>query len=1101
MKNSLISLASFVLALVLVLSGPVRADVVLDTDKNTSSTELGDSTENYTTSAVDTNFYTITVNPNTGYNTVVYQGVLSGNLNLTVGGSNSDTFALGKPQEFKGNTTVNNGVLILAGTSDLSTGTVTLHGSGNLHTGNHSGSAVTLANDFYFGSAAVLNPGWNKTLVLTGKLENEPGVTGKININSNNGAVRLSPADGQVSVSGGISVGGSGYQPIGASTYTGRLLIGTDLTFASKLTVNGYIDLEGHTVSVPDFAAGDAGVVKNSTGTGTFKLSLPENSTLSTPAHFTADNNAALVVVKDWTGGTLGLTGSGSGNTTLKASSGTVELGLAGDGSVVKDLDLETGTEADHVTAKVTGTGTKQVSGSVLMGDYTVFDLNGHDQTVTQFHSSGTQGPQDQRYTTGNTHSILANSSETPATLTITGEGSNHVFDGTVSGKVNVDLNLSGWYLFNSPNPDWDGWLKVSNNMLLADGTALPGTVILNNATLHNGARTTGNYTSAIKMTGSGGSIMAGWGTNMTFNGVISDAEEGVPGKLSVKGDSGTVILAAANTYTGGTFLVENGANTSKVQLNADDALPAGGDVTFTNNVASYINLNGHAASLGKLNSEFAVSKIQNSASDQSALKVGYGITDTTATATYAGEFTGSILLEKVGAGTQILSGKSTTLDAKVTEGVLDLAGSSQMLRNVEIAGGTLRTSGSGTLIGGTVTMASGVYDAYGNNASINPTNVTGGTLTNTNAGQKSVFTLSAAGQTTTVNFAGNTEIRVTGSGNLTLSGDSSANNYTGDIYLENGGLLYLANPKVLGDAVIHLNANVINQNNSPVINNQVVLEGTKNGLRAGYGTDKNVTVNGVISGDYALNLNSGEGNAGIITLNGANTYTGGTNLIGNRSNGNNSAVPYVIGNDQALGTGPLTVKGKSDLQLNASAGNRRISNPIEVTQNIELTVSRTGTNQAVFTSKVSGAGTLIVSDGVTFGGTGSIANLHLAAGSVYEMNLNDLKAAGIHDVLTVTDALTIDSGATLKFVADAPEDLAGWEFNYLNLGTPQENWNSNVTFDFSNAGGPDLWLNLMDATGGSLRIDASAVPEPATCVLLLAGLLGALAIYRKKTF
>ncbi|MBR0190528.1 MAG: PEP-CTERM sorting domain-containing protein [Thermoguttaceae bacterium] len=1099
MKKSLIPLASFVLALVFVLSGAVRADVVLTADMNTSSTELGDSTENYTTGAQDTNFYTITVNPNTGYNTVVYQGVLSGNLNLTLSGSSSDAFALGKPQEYKGNTMVNNGILILAGTSDLSTGSVTLHGGSNLHTGNHSGSAVTLANDFYFGSASVLNPGWNKTLVLTGKLQNEPGVVGKITINSNNGAVRLSPADGQVSITGGITVNGSGYQAIGASTYTGRLHFGTDVTLASKLTVNGYVDLEGHTVSVPDFAAGDAGVVKNSTGTGTFKLSLPENAALSTGAHFTADNNAALVIEKDWTGGTLGLTGSGSGTTTLKASSGNVELGLNGDGSVVKDLDLVTGTEADHVTAKVTGTGAKQVSGSVLMGDYAVFDLNGHDQTVTQFHSSGTQGPQDQRYTTGNTHSSLTNSSETPATLKITGEGSNHVFDGTVSGKVNIDLNLGGWYIFNSPNPDWDGTLKVSGSMVLTDGTAMPGTVILNNSIFHNGAKTTGNYTSAIKLTSAGGSIMAGWGTNMTFNGVISDEQEGTPGKLTIRGDSGTVIFAAKNTYTGGTFLGDTGSNAAKVQLNVDDALPVGGDVTFVSNVASFINLNGHAATLGTLNSEFAASKIQNSASDQAALTVGYGITDAAVTATYTGEFTGSVLLEKVGAGTQILSGKSTTLDAKVTAGVLELAGSSQMLKDVEIAGGTLRTSGSGTLIGGTTTMASGTYDAYGNSPSINPTNVTGGTLTNTNTGQKSVFTLSAAGQTTAVNFAGNSEIRVTGSGNLSLTGDSSANNYTGDIYLENSGLLYLANPKVLGDAVIHLNANMINQSNSPVINNQVVLEGTKNGLRAGYGTDKVVTVNGVISGDYALNLNNGELNAGTITLNGANTYTGGTNLLGSRSNGNGSAVPYVLGNDQALGTGALNVKGKSDVQLNATAGNRTISNPIVLSDGIELTVSRTGTNQALLTSKVSGAGTLVVSDGVTFGGTGSVANLHLAAGSVYEMNLNDLKDAGIHDVLTVTDALTIDPGVTLKFVADAPSDLVGWEFNYLNLTNPHEGWNSNVTFDFSAAGDPDLWLHVMDASGGSLRIDNNAVPEPAAWVLLLLGAFGLMKLRRRR--
>ncbi|MDO4858226.1 MAG: hypothetical protein Q4A17_09805 [Thermoguttaceae bacterium] len=130
MKNSLISLSSFVLALVFVLSGSVRAeDFVLTANKNTSSTELGNSTDNYTTGAEDTNFYTITINPNINYNELIYQGVFSGNLNVTLSGSDSLTFAFGKPQTFKGNTTVNNGVLIVTGTSDLSTGTVPFMGA------------------------------------------------------------------------------------------------------------------------------------------------------------------------------------------------------------------------------------------------------------------------------------------------------------------------------------------------------------------------------------------------------------------------------------------------------------------------------------------------------------------------------------------------------------------------------------------------------------------------------------------------------------------------------------------------------------------------------------------------------------------------------------------------------------------------------------------------------------------------------------------------------------------------------------------------------------------------------------------------------------
>jgi len=1085
MKKSLTFLASLLLAGGFVLSESAQAAVttVLDADYSTTATDLVASGDSFTTAEGDENFYTVTVNANAGISENFYTGALSGNLNLKITGSSC--FSPSAPMTFKGTTFVESGTLVLAqNCTSWGEGSMTLHGSSVLHTGNHKSGTVTLANDFYFGTSPVLNPGWSKTLVLTGKLADESGVTGKIMVQSNNGAVRFSPSDGKIAVSGGVVVDGAGYKPMDGS-YTGRAFFGKDVTFESKLTVNGFIDLEGHSVSVPDFAASTDGVVRNSTGTGTFKFSLPANSTLSTPVNF--DGTSALVVEKDFTGGTLALSGKGTGNVTLKAASGTLELGQnTANTSVASTLDLVTGTEADHATAKVTGSSAKQISGSVLMGDYAVFDLNGHDQTVATFYSSGKQSTKaDDRYTTGNTHSRLTNSSSTPATLTFTNSTGNRCFDGTISGKVNVDLTLTNWYFLNGTNSEWDGWLKVSGSQLVATGSSLPGTLILNGTVLHNGALATTPYNCKIQLTQSGGTIMAGWNKNMTMNGVISDAESGKPGKLTIKADGGIVILTAKNTYTGGTFFTENTTHTGKLRLDVDDALPAGGDVTFSSEHGHYIDLNGHTASIGKLNSTFTSPAIKNGASTQATLKVGYGITDAAASATYAGKFTDSILLEKVGAGTQVLTGSSTTLNAKVTAGVLELAGSTQILKDVEVAGGTLKTTGTGTLIGGTVKMTSGTLDACGNNLTIAKIDGAGGTLTNTDSEHTSVYTIKTTSEAPKVKMAGNTEFHFTG-GAMHWAGDSSA--YSNDVYLENTGLFYLANEKALGTGTIHLNANMINESISPTLNNKIVLEGTANGIRVGYGADRVVTLNGEIYGDYALNLNSGEQNAGIVTLNGANTYTGGTNLLGNRQSGDGTPVPYVLGNDQAFGTGAVNVKESSVLQLNATNEDRTISNPIVISTDKKLTVSRTGTNQAVLNSHVTGAGTLIVSPGVTFGGTGEVSNLTLSAGSVYEINLNELKAAGVHDVLTVTDDLAINSDVTFKFVSDAPADLIGWEFNYLNLETPKENWAANVTFDYSEAGDASLWFNSNGALGGALLVDSSAVPEPATWLLFFVG-------------
>ena len=71
---------------------------------------------------------------------------------------------------------------------------------------------------------------------------------------------------------------------------------------------------------------------------------------------------------------------------------------------------------------------------------------------------------------------------------------------------------------------------------------------------------------------------------------------------------------------------------------------------------------------------------------------------------------------------------------------------------------------------------------------------------------------------------------------------------------------------------------------------------------------------------------------AGTLTLNGNNSYTGGTTL---------TAGTIVLGNDNALGTGDLTVTGFSSIQASAQTGiTRRISNDIKIGNAITLTVS-----------------------------------------------------------------------------------------------------------------------------------------------------------------
>jgi autotransporter-associated beta strand protein len=118
--------------------------------------------------------------------------------------------------------------------------------------------------------------------------------------------------------------------------------------------------------------------------------------------------------------------------------------------------------------------------------------------------------------------------------------------------------------------------------------------------------------------------------------------------------------------------------------------------------------------------------------------------------------------------------------------------------------------------------------------------------------------------------------------------------------------------------------------------------------FQAGGGT---LVINGVISEATAgtrLDLTG----TGTYTLNAANTYTGGTAIVGGTLN---------IGNNSALGTGPFTLAGGT---ITASGGPRSISNAVAFNASTtigganDLAFTGTFTNSANSTLTVSNAGT-----------------------------------------------------------------------------------------------------------------------------------------------
>ena len=192
---------------------------------------------------------------------------------------------------------------------------------------------------------------------------------------------------------------------------------------------------------------------------------------------------------------------------------------------------------------------------------------------------------------------------------------------------------------------------------------------------------------------------------------------------------------------------------------------------------------------------------------------------------------------------------------------------------------------------------------------------------TNTDTTHPSVLTFQKNGDFyMNGHITGNIALSVNTSGAY-LQMNSGANDFTGGTTITSGKLS-LKTGTELGTGTITMSpgTHLMNYNNGskPVVSNNIVaLSGGNITIRAGwngsnYPTSRStITVNGVISGEGGVNFGY-EPTPGVMTINGANTYTGGTVIT------TDNAVPLkalylVLGSDTPFSTGPVRVSGKWD--------------------------------------------------------------------------------------------------------------------------------------------------------------------------------------------
>jgi autotransporter-associated beta strand protein len=714
---------------------------------------------------------------------------------------------------------------------------------------------------------------------------------------------------------GGLFVGSGANVTITAVTFTGSSAVGGS-------GGNGGVAQNGASDPVNGGNGGAGGSANNSGGSG-------GGGTGGTGGHTGAQGTVGSNATNFGDGGGGG-GGSGTTNSTTytpnnnggagNASSGNG--GQGGDG--VTNNNGSTGPGSDGGSG---GNGGRAQGGAIYVatgGTLTTLDspINGAVATAGAGGSQGVgQGPNSFSGSPGSTgtaqgagifiNGVTANIGVSGGTVAYA-----DTIDGTglVINSINTAINKTGaGTLALAATNTFVGNINISGGTVSVAGTANLGN-LNNHVTMADGS-TFGVTATSIFATGRTFTIAGSSafdiasGTTTTIQGVISN---GASSGSLVKTDTGTLILSAANTYTGQTVV-----NGGVLKLTGTSSLANSSGASVASGATLDISVLG-AQSIGSLAGAGSVL-------DSATVTVGGSNTSTT----FSGVISGAGGLVKTGTGTQTLLGANTYQGATSVNGGTLAVGSDSSLGNA--ANG--------------LTLSAGTLQAAADLTSARAITISGGSGLN-NGGFNATFS----------GVIGGTDgLTLAGTGTNVLSG---ANTYTGGTTV-NGGTLSIASDSILGDAAggLTLNAGTLLTTADLTSARGITIS---NGSTIDTQGHTNA-FSGVISGSGGLTLVGG-----ITTLSGVSSYTGTTHVT--------NAGQLALTNGAALNNSEVAIDSLAEFRAdNTTVGGLSNAGNTTVSAGSTLTVAGNLTNTGTLNTSVastSSYGKINVSGTADLGGT-----------------------------------------------------------------------------------------------------------------------------------